>query len=403
MRTLWIPCVSLLLACSSPADGGNTGEAGSESEPDTASSSGESGSSTGSDDETAGGSAPGDDGSGPDSETGDDGDGDPSGDGDGDTGEPPGPGVFEPPDGRTMLIVGQNKPPMQEYVDMADRVPAGFMTYTNLSFLTGFDEPLDRMEFGYWPRTQDDIVMQVGMWMTGNDATNEELLLGTLEGRYDDNLDSLARHFAEADVPVFLRVGYEVNGRFPPTYYADAFRHVRDRIENVNGVTNVAYVWHVTPGFTRTGTSNHMEWYPGDDVVDWIGISWFVDVVGGGNTPPETLDIVLGNLDAISTYAKDHQKPLMVAEAAPMKEYEPTLGQASWDLWYAPLFEYIERYDVKALSYINQRWVDFGWEEDLWGDSRVQTDETVSRLWFETVYGDRYLHAGPELYQAIGY
>jgi hypothetical protein len=299
---------------------------------------------------------------------------------------------------------------MQEYVtDLG--LPAGFMTYTTISFLNGFDEPThgdapDRMDFAYWPSTHDNIVMQVAIAL--NDSATIQATLG---GTYDAALDSLSDHFKSANVPVYLRIGYEVQGKFPATGYPDVFRYIRARLEN-NGVTNVAYVWHVTPGYTQSGVNNHFDWYPGDESVDWIAISYFLDVVGRyapndssqtGYLDPETDGRVQTNLATISNYARDHDIPLMIAEAAPQKIFEPALGQASWDGWYAPLFDYIEEYDVKALSYINQRWSDVGWPEHIWGDSRVQTNEVVETNWITATGEPRYLSASADLYPLIGF
>ncbi len=323
----------------------------------------------------------------------------------------PGPGRFEPPSGKTLLIIGQDKQPMQEYISTLADVPAGFMTYTTISYLNGFGLPTlgpapDRMDFDYWPQNHQNIVMQVALAMNDSATVN-----ATANGTYDAALDTLSAHFKAAGVPVFLRVEYEVQGKFPAQGYPEAFRHVRKRLES-NGVNNVAFVWHVTPGYTVNGKSNHFDWYPGDEYVDWIAISFFLDVVGryapndasqSGVLDPDTFATVKSNLAMISGYARDHHIPLMIAESAPQKTFEPANGQAAWDGWYTPLFAYIEQYDVKALCYINERWADFAWPEPIWGDSRVQTNALVLDHWQAKVSAPRFLHSNADLYKELGF
>jgi glycosyl hydrolase family 26 len=323
----------------------------------------------------------------------------------------PGPGRFEPPSGKTLLIIGQDTQPMQEYISALTDVPAGFMTYTTISYLNGFGLPTlgtapDRMDFDYWPQNHEGIVMQVALAMNDSATVN-----ATANGAYDAALDTLSAHFKAAGVPVFLRVEYEVQGKFPAQGYPEAFRHVRQRLES-NGVTNVAFVWHVTPGYTVNGKSNHFDWYPGDEYVDWIAISFFLDVVGryapndasqSGVLDPDTFATVQSNLAMISGYARDHHIPLMIAESAPQKTFEPANGQAAWDGWYTPLFAYIEQYDVKALCYINERWADFAWPEAIWGDSRVQTNALVLDHWQAKVSAPRFLHSNADLYKMLGF
>ncbi len=315
---------------------------------------------------------------------------------------------FAPPDGKTLVQIGQNKPCILDYINKTNVLPAGAMTYTTIHTLTGLEELLswthpetgetidNRMDFHVWHTDYKNLTIQVGMWMCGH-------LANTLNGTYDNQIATLANHLKQANCPVYLRLGYEVNGRFPSTHYPDAYRYVYKKLKEEHGVKNTAFVWHVTPGYTVSGRHDHFDWYPGDEYVDWIAVSYFVDVVGGGGISDEDYQNTLKNLDSISSYAMHNNIPLMIAEAAPMKQFEVPLGQESWDKWFTKLFEYIEKYDVKALSYINQKWSWYGWQDHQWGDSRVWNNEVVNKKWFEEVSSDRYIHSSDTLFKMLNF
>ena len=74
-----------------------------------------------------------------------------------------------------------------------------------------------------------------------------------------------------------------------------------------------------------------MAWWPGPDVVDWIGISLFEQVYAGVDG--------LRPAHSIAAFAANQSKPLMIAESTPLglgvirigaKEDEITLGNV-WE------------------------------------------------------------------------
>ena len=93
--------------------------------------------------------------------------------------------------------------------------------------------------------------------------------------RDDDYLEHWADDAAAAQIPIFLRFGGEMNGAWTswgrdPAAYRRAFRLVHDVM--ARRAPNVAMVW--APN--AVPLENLDRYFPGDDVVDWVGISLYV-------------------------------------------------------------------------------------------------------------------------------
>lgn len=93
--------------------------------------------------------------------------------------------------------------------------------------------------------------------------------------RDDDYLENWARDAARFPGAVFLRFGGEMNGAWTPWHvdplaYRKAFRTVA--LVMKRAAPNVAMVWAPND----VPTDNLDRYYPGDDVVDWVGISLYV-------------------------------------------------------------------------------------------------------------------------------
>ena len=286
---------------------------------------------------------------------------------------------FVPPDGRTLLFIGQDLTAIREYIAMSGHVPDGFMTYTSIQQMQGLDSPAD---YGAGVQHAQQLLeaypgtaLQVGLWMVGG-------LPPLNEGAFDRQIDQLADWVARTGRSVYLRIGYEfdlpANG-YEPTAYVAAFRRIVDRFR-VKQVANVAFVWH---SWTNTISRPVMDWYPGDDYVDWFGISYF--------NPLQTAHAV-----AMATLAKAHGKPLMVAEATP-SGIGTGEGEASWEQWFEPLLRFVQDYDVKALSYINWDWETIPmFRGQRWGDGRIQANKFVKSRWLAEMAGKRYGQAAGE-------
>lgn len=122
-------------------------------------------------------------------------------------------------------------------------------------------------------------------WLTTFDASDHPQLppvdnrdtgglAGVARGDYDFYLKEWFEDAEEFGQPVFVRFGHEMNDayRYPwgphnntPDAYVAAFRHVVQTARE-SGAHNILWVW--SPHLAYDGFE---AWYPGDDVVDWVG------------------------------------------------------------------------------------------------------------------------------------
>lgn len=293
--------------------------------------------------------------------------------------------AFAPPEGRILIVVGQDVKNINAYVRKTGHIPAGFSVYTSAEFADGLQTRADhgagvqhaQAIVDRYPGT----VLLIGLHLVHSlERLNDGLL--------DDSLDRLADWIAEADRPVYLRIGYEFDlpeNDYDPGAYKTAFRRIVERMR-ARDVRNVAFVWHSHAGFAKRP---HEDWYPGDAYVDWVGVSYF--------RQPERY------IDAVAELAARLNKPLMVAEASPW--HVPAVrGDEAWRKWFEPFFAFVERHGVKMVSYINCDWDAFPlFASQRWGDTRVQSNRTVKDRWLRTVDAPPFLSHGPGLFETLGF
>jgi Glycosyl hydrolase family 26 len=291
---------------------------------------------------------------------------------------------FVPPPGKTLLIVGQDRDTIAWYVHATGKVPGGTMFYTSIQKMDGFDEPVDygggSMDGDVLLRTYPNSVIQLGLYMVDG-------LANTIVGGYDANLTALAQWIKQANRPVYLRIGYEFDNpsnHYDPQQYIQAFRYVVDFLRR-QGVKNAAYVWHTDLG-DHPG-AQWQDWYPGDDYVDWFGVSIF-----------ETTQVPMAA--KFQKLAQEHGKPFMICESSPWHMY--TARDKTY--WLNRIFKFIKEQDVKIFSYIDCNWN----TQDLWrnlnlGDARLEKTKETKDLWLNETAHDRYLKASPNLFQILGW
>ena len=210
-------------------------------------------------------------------------------------------------------------------------------------------------------------VLQIGLQLP---LFNTQGLWAIANGQADRHIARMAARYAALPCSVLLRIGYEFdgaqwNGYEPPAYIA-AYRHIAKGLEQA---VNVALVWD---SYT-TDTPNVMDWYPGDDVVDWFGY----------NTLSPKFDC--GEMCAL---ALAHEKPLLNGEASFAQ------GAQGWSFsrWIEDYFSSMRSHQVQAFQYINWRWQVYprnaNWYD--WQDGRITED--AGRM-------EAYRHAlgGPDL------
>ncbi|PWJ38498.1 fibronectin type III domain-containing protein [Sediminitomix flava] len=315
------------------------------------------------------------------------------------------------------------------------------------------------------------------MAMSITENWNLNGLQGIANGQYEANIDKLALFCnSYPNKKIYLRIGYEFEGRwnsedtaggdYPGGYhkqeeYKAAWRHIVEGMRS-RGVTNVAYVWQASAspvddvldaqfahgGDLAAAREDITGWYPGDDVVDWFGISWFIapqeadDFFGFNDVPnlPNQDDLA----NEMLAFARERNKPVMIAESTPqgydleISEYDNTPSMVSraatgwtyegaqtlfteglaaaeeqfapgtwfdnfsaetaWNRWYEPFLNYI--YDnqdvIRAVTYINADWNQQSkwaspYNEGYWGDTRVEANTVIKSKWLEETNKDFWL------------
>jgi hypothetical protein len=237
---------------------------------------------------------------------------------------------------------------------------------------------------------------------------------------------------------VLLRIGYEFDGMwncYNPIFYKEAFRvltrTMRTEAPNVMTVWQSA-VWSRPDDaganaslydFRSNGSGGrlaesdsafgqrHLEsWYPGDDVVDLVGFSYFygttwteqwgADGGGAAYSPPSAQE-------AIMRFAKQHKKKVFIAESAPQgfDIGNSTLGTIFngprirvsaddiWRLWFVPYVAFLRQHasDLAGAAYINTNWQSQpqwscavgarvggpGCSQGYWGDTRLHASALI--------------------------
>lgn len=143
-----------------------------------------------------------------------------------------------------------------------------------------------------------------------------------LDGAHDEALKRWARDAKAAAVPLLLEFGTEVNGDwFPwsakhnggaegPQRFRETYRRIA-RVFAGEGLKDVTWFFHVDANSAPEADWNtYAAYYPGDDVVDWIGVSIY-----GSRGPGHCerfSDAIARSYPLLAAVSKD--KPLAVLE-----------------------------------------------------------------------------------------
>ena len=150
-----------------------------------------------------------------------------------------------------------------------------------------------------------------------------------ISGVDDPMIRSRAKALATLGVPVLLRWGYEMDGGGAagmvgsPARYIAAWRHIH-RLFETEGASNVRFVWCPNAWAIRMGYGQ--QFYPGNDVVDWIGGDGYNWAPARPGAPWESFTSVF---QAWYDWAAPTGKPLIVGEFGVM-ERSPGEKAAWW-------------------------------------------------------------------------
>lgn len=342
-------------------------------------------------------------------------------------------GKFTPPSDKTLLIIGQDSDTISEYiVNMSEDNIEGVTLYSQLKSNDINQTLYGIVNKGFWHagdvdfnktlNESPDAALALGLALdTCNQENHPQKLVN---GEYNDALNTLVDYLkALSPRKVFLRIGYEFDGPwncYQPESYKAAFQTISKALKQ-SAVDNVATVWqsavwpdgYGNPDYNTVDPDHFARWYPGDDYVDWVGISVFYRDLSRWNYQPPTTPAA-GQQAAIN-FAKSKSKPVMVSESAPQgfrieqltvspihqNIPEPITAEEIWQQWYVPYFEFLESNKdiIRAVAYINTHWESQGmWKcqpgitagqegcnQGNWGDSRVHSNPYIKQRWLEQV------------------
>ena len=221
--------------------------------------------------------------------------------------------------------------------------------------------------------------LMIGVALVDQDMTVPVTTI--LSGAWDPQIISLADSIKVLGTPTFVRPGFEF-GSGNSGYHADKmtgaeyiaiWRHLRQVFAN-RGVTNVAWIWNTV----NPDTFNYMDYYPGDDQVDWWGINYF------------TYGQMVYGTDFVND-AYTHHKPVFVSESNPI-ENNGTSNPANWNSWFVPYFSLFSSHpNLKGFIYISNPWNKPGfWQE--WPDSRINTNPTILQNYSAQLSQPKFIH-----------
>ncbi|MEI7026676.1 stalk domain-containing protein [Paenibacillus sp. y28] len=171
-----------------------------------------------------------------------------------------------------------------------------------------------------------------------------------------EHIRQWARDAKAAGIPIFLRFACEMNGNWTvwsgdPDKFIEKFRLVHDIM--AEEAPNVAMVWspNDVPKYSMD------PYYPGDEYVDWVGISLYTEPYENGDPSlPMLATSPVERLDELYRLYAD-RKPLMISETA-VSHYAHAAGQSVTDwalLNLQRLYEVMpKKYPrLKAITYFN--------------------------------------------------
>ena len=206
-------------------------------------------------------------------------------------------------------------------------------------------------------------------------------------GTWDEYFRQSAIAVKQFGGPVFISIDHEMNGNWYPysqaypgsrttaADYVAAWKRIVD-IFNKNGATNVAWVW--APNVPDVGGVPYQNYYPGDDYVDWIGVSLY-----SGNDP-RALDTIYNQFSA--------RKPFFITEWATAPEKNKYNARFPGEVaWVKEFFDSLnQNYPrVKAISWFN-------WNQGD-GDYRLQRVPAQAQAYAQDVANQRYLDSAASL------
>ena len=292
--------------------------------------------------------------------------------------------------------------------------PSIYMFYTDLQGLRGLHEPIDygggiQYANGLLSLTPNPAALQIGLWLNGTIGCHN-ILQGLLQSQIEKLFDYCIHQTTATKI--YLRVGYEFdNPDFgysnEPHTYAQTFRYLVHQCYKLHSYSTcrqkIDFVWHTwaaslvppPPPPPKSSSDNSTttaitfdDYYPGDDYVDWVGMSIFSQLYTNQTAPPNITP--LGDHQTVQyacTFAHAHDKPVMIAESTPFGGMDQL--HDPWQDWFVPVLQLIDTCPIQMWSYIYCNWNQIPmWNQTGFGDSRLEQNETVLQLWYQHVWNN---------------
>lgn len=169
------------------------------------------------------------------------------------------------------------------------------------------------------PKADGRRVILINLNFKGEGATAAAVPSGT----YDAKLRETLGYLNTLKSPVLLRIGGEMdnwsNPSVTPAVYIKAYRHIASMARSL--APKVELVW--SPNCVAGWGKDAADYYPGDDVADWIGLSLYYnyDANGGDEsitwvefTNAKQFADPITVAEKVFTFAKEHNKPAIATE-----------------------------------------------------------------------------------------
>lgn len=223
--------------------------------------------------------------------------------------------MYEPVDGKTYLGASLNVASQLTSFKQTTGVP------DHLAIYNGFPAPNGSMDMRYAAIAQPELSGTTPMISWSVDFRNGAITSGS-QDTYLHQQATLTRNYNK---PVFIRLNWEMNGTWNPTYsrqyvspaeYIASWKYIYSIFKAE--APNAAFVWCPNEGrpySVSLGAPTPLPtatWYPGDNYVDWM----CVDVYPDYNATPSNVLTEPDGLNDLANYAAAHDKPLMVGEWA---------------------------------------------------------------------------------------
>lgn len=213
-------------------------------------------------------------------------------------------------------------------------------------------------------------------WSTYDKHDKTYSLKKIVDGKFDKELRTWAKDLKKTDIPVLIGFAGEPNGDwFPwsgiqngggtttgygdknladgPELYRDAYRYIIDLFKD-EGALKVTWIFHVNSvGAPAEEWNNIKNYYPGDNYIDWIGISAY-GAQRWGESYQRFVDIMQPGYEELLKLSGD--KPIAILEFG-VADYLPNVNKAMWIQSALYTVQQPEFSRIKAIGWWHSTWI----------------------------------------------